>query len=63
MIQVSNQVYIPWHFPPLQLGVFPEQASLVPHLHISVVVSQVSVAPEQPESSVHGSNELKLVCN
>ena len=57
MNQVSSHVYIRWHFPALQLGVFPEQASLVPHLHTPVVVSQVSVAPEQPECSVHLSIE------
>ena len=63
MNRASSQVYIPWHFPSLQLGVLPEQASLFPHLHTPVVVSQVSVAPEQPESFVHLSIELKLKYN
>ena len=50
---MSNQLYIPSHFPSLQLGLFPEQAPLGPHLHTPVAVSQLSVLPEQPESSVH----------
>ena len=41
----------------MQIGLSPEQASLGPHLHTPVALSQLSVAPEQPKSSVHLASE------
>ena len=57
---MSCYVYIPWQLPPLHEGVSPEQASLVPHLHTPVAVSQLSEAPEQPAFSVHFAIVIKV---
>ena len=56
---MSSLFYVPSQVPLLHEGVAPEQGSAVPHLHDPAVVSQVSVAPEHPESSVHSAIEKK----
>ena len=57
MNQESSHLNLPSQFPPLHKGEFPEQASLGPHLHTPVLISQLSVVPEQSESPVHGAIE------
>ena len=56
---MSNHVYVPSQAPLLHVGVVPEQASRVPHLHTPAAVSQVSVVPEQPVLSVHSGSAIK----
>ena len=55
MNQVSSYLYVPSQVPLLHLGVIPEQALPVPHLHTPL--SQVSAVSEQSGLSVHSAIE------
>ena len=52
---MSSYLYVPSQAPLLHLGLDPEQALSVPHLHTPE--SQVSVVSEQSRLSVHSAIE------